>query len=369
MKIICSKKNLLNGIQTVLRAVSSKSTMSVIECIFIEAADDDIRLTANNMELGIETVIEGDIEENGSIALEAKILHDIVRSFPDSDITINSGDNLLTVITCEKSKFNIIGRKGDDFPRLPEVEKNDPLTVSYLTLKNIVTQTIFSISENDSNRVMSGELIEVRDNVLRVISLDGHRISIRKIELKKEHDDIKVIVPGKTLNEVSRIIPGDSEKNIDIFFTDKHVLFEFENTIVVSRVIDGDYFNVDQMLSNDYETRLEIKKKDFLKCIERATLLVDETNKKPVIINVKDDNMELKINSVVGSMDENIDISKDGQDIMIGFNPKFIIDVLRVIDDETITVYMVNPKAPCIIKDDVESYIYLILPINFNNVS
>jgi DNA polymerase-3 subunit beta len=145
-------------------------------------------------------------------------------------------------------------------------------------------------------------------------------------------------------------------------------LFEFEDTIVVSRVIEGEYFNIDQMLSNDYETKFEIKKSELLNCIERSTLLVDENNKKPIIISITDDNMELKINSVIGSMNEEIDISKDGQDITIGFNPRFLIDALRVIDDETITVYMVNPKAPCIIKNDTETYTYLILPVNFNTV-
>ena len=369
MKIRCSKSNLLNSIQTVFRAVSSKSTMSIIECILIDAEDGEIKLTANNMELGIETILEGEVIEPGVIALEAKILQDIIRHFPDSDVDISVDDNLLALIKCEKSEFKIVGKKGDDFPKLPEIEKNDPLTISHLTLRDIVRQTIFSIAENENNKLMAGELIEVKNNELKIVSLDGHRISIRKIELKNEHGDIKAIVPGKTLNEVSKIISSDTDKNINIFFTEKHALFEFDKTIVVSRIIEGEYFNIDQMLSNDYETKFEIKKKDLLGCIERATLLIDEGNKKPIIINVTDDDLELKINSTVGSMNEDIEISKDGQDIMIGFNPKFLIDALRVIDDETITVYMVNPKAPCIIKNDVESYIYLILPVNFNTVS
>ena len=368
MKISCLKSNLLSSIQTVYRAVSSKSTMSIIECILIDAKEDMIKLTANNMELAIETILKGDIIEHGSVALDAKILQDIVRHLPDSDITISVEDNLLRVNTCEKSDFKIVGKRADEFPSLPEVEKDDPLTISHLTLKDMVRQTIFSISENDNNKVMGGEFIEVKDNNLKMVSLDGHRISIRKIELKNGHEDIKAIVPGKTLNEVSKIISNDINKTINIFFTDKHVLFEFENTIVVSRVIEGEYFNIDQMLSNDYETKFEIKKNELLNSIERSTLLVDETNKKPIIISITDDSMELKINSVIGSMNEEIDISKDGQDITIGFNPRFLIDALRVIDDETITVYMVNPKAPCIIKNDTETYIYLILPVNFNTV-
>lgn len=177
------------------------------------------------------------------------------------------------------------------------------------------------------------------------------------------------MVPGKTLNEISKILSGDADKDVTIFFTDKHIVFEFENTTVVSRLIEGEYFKIDQMLSSDYETKVSIHKKELLDCIDRATLLIKEGDKKPIIINITDGSMELKINSTVGSMDEEIDIEKMGKDLMIGFNPKFLIDALRVIDDETITIYLVNPKAPCFIRDEENNYIYLILPVNFTTVS
>ncbi|MBR5930545.1 MAG: DNA polymerase III subunit beta, partial [Lachnospiraceae bacterium] len=156
---------------------------------------------------------------------------------------------------------------------------------------------------------------------------------------------------------------------IYIYFTDKHVLFEFDRTIVISRLIDGEYFKIDQMMSGDYETKVNINKKEMLDCIDRATLLVKEGDKKPIIINITDDIMQLKINSAVGSMNEEINIEKEGKNLMIGFNPKFMIDALRVIDNETVSLYMVNSKAPCFIKDAEETYIYLILPVNFNTVS
>ena len=187
--------------------------------------------------------------------------------------------------------------------------------------------------------------------------------------MKNSYDSQKVIIPGKTLNEISKILSGDADKDISIYFTDKHALFEFDNTTVVSRLIEGEYFKIDQMLSNDYETKLKVNKKEFLSCIDRATLLVKEGDKKPIIINISDNSMELKINSTVGSMNEEIDIEKNGRDLMIGFNPKFLIDALRVIDDETISVYLMNPKSPCFIRDDENNYIYLILPVNFTTVS
>lgn len=368
MKLICEKSILTNGVQTVAKAVSNKANMSILECILINASHNGITLTANDTELGIETIISGEIERKGIIALDAKIFSDIVRKLPDSLVTIETDESCKTTITCEKSKFTIIGKSGEDFSYLPEIEKNDSIILSQFTLKEVIRHTIFSISDNDVNKIMTGELFEINGNELKVVSLDGHRISIRKITLRNEYDHKKVVVPGKTLNEISKILTGDDQKDVCIYFTNKHVVFEFEQTTVVSRIIEGEYFKIDQMLMSDYETKLSINKKELLNCIDRATLLVKEGDKKPIIVTVNDEKIELKINSTVGSMNEEISIDKTGKDIMIGFNPKFIMDALKVIDDEIITIYMVNPKAPCFIKNEKESYIYLVLPVNFVTV-
>lgn len=369
MKLVCSKSALLNGVQTVSKAVPNKTTMSILECILVDATKGVITLTANDMELGIETTIEGEIIEKGIIALDAKIFLDIVRKLPDSDITIQTDSSCKTTITCEKAKFNIIGKSGEDFSYLPQIEREDSICISQFTLKEVIRQTIFSISDNDNNKLMTGELFDIKGNELKVVSLDGFRISIRKIELKDTYEPKKVVVPGKTLNEISKIISNDTDKFVYIFFTPKHVLFEFDNTVVVSRLIEGEYFRIDHMISGDYETKVNINKKELLSCIDRATLLVKEGDKKPIIMNITDESMELKINSVLGSMNEEIDIEKQGKNIMIGFNPKFLIDALRVIDEENISLHMVNPKAPCFIKNEEEKYIYMILPVNFTTVS
>lgn len=369
MKIICSKANLLNGVQIVSKAVPSKTTMSILECILIDASRGSITLTANDMELGIETTIEGDIIEKGIIALDAKIFLEIVRKLPDNDIVLETDASYKTTITCEKAKFNIVGKSGEDFSYLPVIEKEESIILSQFTLKEVVRQTIFSISDNDNNKLMTGELFDINDNLLKVVSLDGHRISIRKIELKDSYSPRKVVVPGKTLNEVSKILPGNADSDVNIFFTSKHIVFEFDQTTVVSRLIEGEYFRIDQMLSSDYETKVKVNKKELLNCIDRATLLIKEGDKKPIIINITDGGMELKINSNLGSLKEEMDIEKSGKDLMIGFNPKFLIDALRVIDDEEVDLYMVNPKAPCFIKNSEESYIYLILPVNFTTVN
>ena len=207
MKIICSKSNLLQGVNIVSKAVPSRTTMAILECILIDASTNEIKLTANDMELGIETKIEGEIAERGVIALDAKIFSEIVRKLPDNEVTIKTDENFKTIITCEKARFNIIGKSGEDFSYLPYIDRNESIELSQFTLKEVIRQTIFSIADSDNNKLMTGELFEIKENKLKVVSLDGHRISIRNIELKESYNSHKIVVPGKTLQEVSKILP------------------------------------------------------------------------------------------------------------------------------------------------------------------
>lgn len=366
MNIICGRQQLLEGINIVLKAVPNKSTMEILDCIVIEVKESRIKLIANDLEIGIETIIEGRIIEEGSVAAGAKVLSEIIRKLPSDEVNINTDSNYMLNISCGKAKFNISAKSAEEFPFLPQIYKENKIVISQFTLKEIIRQTVFSISDNENTKVMTGELFEIHGNELKVVSLDGHRISIRKVILNETYGDISVIIPGKTLNEIIKILSGGRDDNVNIFFTDKHVLFEFENTIVLSRLIEGEYYKIDKMLSSDYETKVTVNKREMLDCIDRTTLLIKESEKKPVIIDVKDNSMGFAINSSIGSMDEEIDASKEGKDILIGFNPRFLMDALRVIDEEEITMYMINPKAPCFIRDKEETYIYLILPVNFN---
>lgn len=366
MNIVCDKSNLIEGINIVMKAIPSKTTMEILECVVIEVKEDRIKLIANDLQIGIETLIEGDIKQEGAVAIGAKVFFEIIRKLPNDPVEISVNDNYHMNITCGKSKFNIAARSTEEFPYLPSIVKEKSISISQFTLKDVIRQTVFSVSDNENSKVMTGELFEIHESQLKVVSLDGHRISIRKVPLKESYDDISVIIPGKTLIEISKIINGGMDDEVDIYFTDKHVLFVFENTLVLSRLIEGEYYKIDKMLSSDYETKIRVNKKQMLECIDRTTLLLKESDKKPVIIEIKDERMRFAMISSIGTMDEDIDAVKEGKDILIGFNPRFLMDALRVIDEEEITMYMINPKAPCFIRDQEESYIYLILPVNFN---
>ena len=366
MKIQCQKADLLNGVNIVLKAIPVKSTMPILGCIVIEAGNQYIKLLANDMELGIETLVKGTVSEPGTVALDAKIFSEIIRRLPENEVFITTDDKYMTEIVCEKANFSISGKSSEEFPYLPKIEKENAVVLSQFTLKEVIRQTVFSISDNENNKIMTGELFEIKGNELRVISLDGHRISIRRIEMKDAYEEQKVIIPGKTLNEISKILSGEASSTVQIYFTDKHALFEFDDTVVLTRLIEGEYYHIDQMLSSDYETKVTINKKELQSCIERASLLIRETDKQPVIIDIDNNNFELKINTAIGSMNEEIDIAMEGKNIIIGLNPKFLLDALRVIDDETVDLYFINAKAPCFIRNQEQTYIYLILPVNIN---
>jgi len=366
MHIICDKSKLIEEMNIVMKAIPGKTTMMILECVVIEVKDNQIKLIANDLQLGIETLIDGEIKQEGSVAVGAKVFFEIIRKLPSDNVSITVDEDYHMNISCGKAKFNIMAKATDEFPYLPNIVKDKNVNISQFTLKDIIRQTVFSISDNENAKVMTGELFEIHDSELKVVSLDGHRISIRKVKLNQSYDDVSVIIPGKTLIEISKIINGGMDDEVSIFFTDKHVLFEFEDTIVLSRLIEGEYYKIDKMLSTDYETKVTVNKREMLECIDRSTLLLKESDKKPVIIDVQDDYMKFAMNSAIGSMDEDIDASKEGKDILIGFNPRFLMDALRVIDEDEITMYMINPKAPCFIRDQEETYIYLILPVNFN---
>lgn len=367
MKIKCNRTELLNGINIVSKAIPTKTTMSILENILLSAGDGIIKLTANDMEIGIETTINGEIYEKGTVALEVKYLTEIIRKCPDSDVFIECDDDYKTTINCENIEMSISGREADEFPSLPSYERDNPLVISQFTFKELIQQTIFSIADNNSNKMMAGELLEIKDNVLKAITLDGHRLSVRTVELKNNYEDKKVIVPGTTLKKVIGIINGDINSDVDIYFNNNNIIFEFDSTIVISRIIEGEYFKVDQMILNDSDIKVTINRKMLIDCIDRASLFFKEGDKNPVRFNFNENDLSVSIKSQFGSMNEDLSIEKEGKDIVIGFNPKLLMDALRVIEDEEVSLYMTAFNAPLIIKNDTKSYIYLILPVKVNN--
>ena len=366
MLIKCNKANLLNGLNIVSKAVSSKTTQPILQCILIETYGGKVRLTGNSIDLGINTMIEGIVIEDGAIAVEEKFV-DMIRKLPDKDIIIKTSENLTVDISCDKINYTLPYKKSDEFSPLPQIEKGEGFTISQLSLRDVIKQTIFSVSSNENMQLMSGIYFEVEGDNLMVVSLDGKRISLRNIVLDKNYNSMSVIVPGKHLNEILKILNGGIDDKVKIYFNDNHIMFEFDETKVVSTVIGGDYYKISKFLNIDFNMTVRADRKQLIEAIDRTTLLINENDKKPIIVKVmNDDNMYLRVDTNIGSFNENIEIEKDGGEIIIGFNPKFLLDVLRVIDDDEVQIFMSDSKNPCSIKDDNNSYNYIILPININ---
>ena len=364
MKLSFNKNELLKSLNIVMKAVSSNTTTPLLKCILIDAQTNNIKFLSNDMELAIETNVSGTVIEKGTVAIDAKIFYEIIRKLPDDLVDFSTNERFIANIKCGKSVFNIPAQDPSDFPYPPMIEKDYSLGLSQFTLKEMIRETIFSLNMLENNKLMTGELFEIKNNVLRIVALDGHRVAIRKLKLGADYQDRQAIIPGKALNEISKILSDNIEDQVRIYFTNNHILFAFDETVVYSRLIEGEYFHIDNMISNDYRTKITVDKKEFHDSIERASLLVRESENKPIVFNTVDDYMEMSVNSSFGSMDESIEIEKEGEDIRIGFNPKFLLDAIKVIDDEKLTLYMLSRKAPCFIKDAEENYIYMILPVN-----
>ena len=365
MKVICQKDSLQKAINTVSRAVPVRTTMEILKCILLQAEDQSLKLTANDTALGIETRIDASVAEPGMVAIDAGLFASIIRKLPDSDIVISSDENEAIDITCENASFHLSGRGADDFIYLPTVEAKELVLISQFTLREMIGQVIFSVADSEVNAAMAGVYVEILGGKIRMTTLDGHRISIRMNDLTEVYSPISAIVPAKTLSDLSRILPGESDKMMSIEFAKNHMIFQYDQTRMVSRVIDGEYFKVESMIRDAHETHFRINKKDLLNCLDRSTLLVNESDKKPVVMNITAEEIAIRLKSAIGSMNEVIPIEKDGKDIRIAFNPKLLLDALRVIDDEEIDIYMVKYNYPCIIKDNAGSYIYVVLPVNF----
>lgn len=367
MRLSFEREKILNAISIVSKAIPSKTTNSILQCILFDASKDEIMLTANDNEIGIKTKVEGSIQEKGMIALDARLIYDIIRKLDDTgdNIHIFADENHAAIISSGKSVFNIPGRDGEEFNYLPQIEKENYICLSQFSLKEVLRQTLFSALPNDPNKIMGGELLEVVRDKARFITLDGHRISIRNISLRDDYTDHKVIIPVKNLSEIGKIISDDNEKDVYIYFSYHYILFEFDDTIVVSRIIEGEYFNIEHMLLSDYELKIRINRLKLINAIDRSIILIRENDHRPLIFDIGEDLLKLRLESDYGTMRSEIECEKTGKDLMIAFNPKFLMDALRVIDDEFVEIYFTNAKSPCFIRDNDRNYIYVILPVNF----
>lgn len=368
MKFLCNQNELAQAINIVQKAVSSKSTLPILKGIYMEAHGDKLRLVGNDLSIGIDTSIKAEVITEGSIVISSKIFGEIVRKLPNANIEITVDDSKNVIIKCLSSEFNIQGQSAEEYPELAELDENNSYDIESDLLKNMIRQTIFATSQDESRLVLTGVLVEIKNRIISMVAIDGYRLALKTGTIVSDIEN-KAIIPGKTLNEVGKIISSfDKESTVNISFTDKHVLFKVDDIKIISRLLDGDFIKYDQIIPNDYKTRVIMNTADFLDSIDRASLLAREGKNSSIKLTFKDNHLNITSNVEIGNVNEELMIKLEGQDLEIGFNPKYLVDALKVIDSEEITIELSTSVSPCIIKPmDSDNYIYLVLPVRIPN--
>ena len=362
MKFICEKQKLQEGISIANKAITGKTTMPILEGIYINAKNGSLNLIGSDMDVSIETIVEANILEEGKIVIDARLFGEIIRKLPNSYITIETQENDILQITCEKSVFNLVYMNAEDYPELPKINENLSVEVPQNILKSMIRGTSFAIAQDETRPILQGILFEVKDKNLNLVALDGYRLAIRN-ELLDNDNNIEVVIPGKTLNEVSRILE-DINEIVKITFTNNHILFNLNNTKVISRLLDGKFVNYSSLLPQEHKIAIDVKKQELQNCIERASLMAKDSNSNLIKLDIKEDTMIITSNSQLGKVREEVSVNLQGGEIQIAFNSRYLLDVLKNIEDDQVVLEMTSSVSPCVIKcKNTDNSKYLVLPV------
>ena len=367
MKFVCYKDKMLKALNSVVKGVASKTTMPILEGILIQTNDNEIKLTTYDLEIGIEYVIESEVEEQGSTVVNAIMFSEIIRKLPDTQISISINKNNLLEIECEGSLYKLATMNPDEFPELPKIEVQNGVELEQVNLKNMIKKTIFAVSIEESRPIFTGCLFEIENNKLNLVAVDGFRLAMRSIFLNKSTTNFSAVIPGKTLNEVNKILT-DSFDTIKIGVAKNQALFEMENCKVVTRIIDGEFLNYKNVIPSNWDTRILVNKNGIQDCFERVSLIsassVEKEKKYPVKLNVDIGKVTISCTNQTGDAKEELMVATEGKNLEAGFNPKYFLDSLRAIDDEEVYIEFGTSISPCLIKSTQNNdYVYMILPI------
>lgn len=366
MKISATKDNLSYGVQVVQRAVSSKNPMPILSGILVKTVNGQLVFTATDLEMGIECSVPVAVQEDGGVVLPARYFGEIVRKLPDVKISLDvNKENSNTLIRYGQSEFNLLGLSPEDFPILPAIDSDSTLVIKQDIFKNMIKQVGFATAADDNRPIFTGILMEIENDDIRLVATDTHRLAFRsgKTESGSIQLEKSVIIPGKTLNELNKIMNGDSEE-LKIAFGENQLVFEMPGIRLVSRLIEGQFPNYKQVIPQGCKTKIKIKTRELLDAAERASLLAKE-GANVIRLNVSEGNMVISSNSPeIGKIEEQLAVEMEGEETQIAFNSKYLIDVLKVIDAEEILLELTGSLSPGIIKPvEGDYYIYLILPI------
>lgn len=370
MKFKCSQHTLAKALNTVSKAVSSKTTIPILKGILLKVTSDGtLTLSASDLELSIEKKIEVETEQEGSIVVFARLFSDIIRKLPNEEILIEEQENNTVLIKTSSSEFTIVGINAEEFPEVDKIDKEtNNISFPNETFKDMIKKTSFSASVDESKGIIVGVLMEIEPESVNMVALDGFRMAVSR-EKMQNTDSLHIVIPAKILNEVYKIISESEEKSeIRIICSDKKAVILIENTKVIIRLLEGEFIKYKDIIPGGNQTKIQIERNILLNSIERASLLAKEGKNNLIKLSIKDNLMIITSRSEEGNVKEELIMEKTGEDLEIGFNSKYIIDVLKAIDDEQIIMELNTSTTPCLVKP-VESnrFEYLILPVRISS--
>lgn len=366
MKFTCNKENLSEAIQNVSRAVSSKSTILALEGILIKAKGGEITLTGYDLELGITTVIDATVPEDGDIILSAKLFGDMIRRMPAETVSIESDEKLLTQLDSGAAHYTIMGLDPGEFPEIPTVMEVDNILISEALLKSMIDQTLFAVAVSDSKPIHKGSMFELRDGVLTVVSVDGYRLALRREKLPKA-GDCSFVVPGKTLSEISKLV-SDGEESVNISVSKAHIIFRVGKYNVISRLLEGEFLDYKAAIPQNDKTEINISTRQFMDSVERISLLISDKLRSPLKVRFEDETIKFSCSTSIGKANDEISCKKTGEDVDIGFNSKYLLDALRVCSSDKVILQLGGPLSPMkIVPKEGDSFLFLVLPVRLKN--
>lgn len=364
MKIVCDTSILSSACQNIQRAVSSKASIPSLECILINAEADTVTLTGYDLEIGSETTISAFVNQKGKIALNARYLCDILRLLPENKVTIETDEKHICKIISGDTEYSIVGTDPDTYPDLPVVTGENPISVNQAVLKDMIRKTIYAVAIGDARPVHTGIKFEIEKNQLVLIALDGFRLAVRKEKIEYDGEKVSFVVPAKTLNEIVKVANDDE----DVFWMSvgkRHIVFEIGNYKIISKLLEGDFLDYKAALPTSFSTTIKVDTKELIECVERVSLLVStEKIKTPIRCLAQRNELNLSNTTSYGRAKDKCLADIDGANIEIGFNSRYMLDALKVSDEETVNIELSGSTSPIIItpieKDD---FLFLILPM------
>ncbi len=362
MKLICDKSILQEAISTAQKAITGKSTMPVLEGIYIEAFNNTVTFIGSDIDLSIETKKEAQVLEPGKLVVDSRILGEIIRKLPNDEVLMETLEGNILQIICQKSIFSILHMNADEYPSIPSITANIDFSINQSVLKNMIRSTIFATAQDETRPILQGVLFEINNKTLNLVALDGYRLAVRS-EVIDSDSSINVVIPGKTLNEVSKIIE-EKEEAVDISYTSNHILFNLGDTKVISRLLEGEFIKYASMLPQNYKLLVTVNRQDILNGIERASLLAKDGNSKLIKLEIEEDNIVITSNSQLGKVREEVTANVQGEAIQIAFNSKYLLDVMKIMEDNEILMELNTSVTPCVIKNkNIDNCKYLVLPV------